>query len=108
MITYAMEFQNKHKHTGAIFESRYKNVTVDTNKQLLYITKYIHQNPHKLVKKLTDYPYSSLPVYLKQSKPLDWLYPNYALKLTDNYSKYLKPPEEQSQTEKFSSLNLDK
>jgi putative transposase len=107
IITYAMEFQNKYKHNGAIFEGRYKNVTVDTNEQLLYITKYIHQNPHKLVKKLANYPYSSLPVYLKQSKPLDWIYPNYALKLTNNYSKYFNTAQKQSQIDQFLPLTLD-
>jgi len=85
MITYAMYFQNKYKHAGAIFESRYKNVEADTDEQLLYLSKYIHLNP----KNPENYPHSSLLVYLNQAKPLDWLYPNYVLKLTKNYSKFI-------------------
>ena len=107
MVTYAMEFQNKYKHAGTIFEGRYKNVEVDTDEQLLYLSKYIHQNPIKKVKKLTKYPYSSLPVYLKQAEPLDWLYPNYVLKLTNNYSQYLNTPVKESESDQFSSLILD-
>lgn len=107
MITYAMEFQNKYKHQGHLFQGKYKNVTVDSDRQLLYISKYIHQNPKKLTKKLSGYPYSSLPIYLKQSEPLDWLYPNYVLKLTNNYSEYLELANKKSQIEKFSILTLD-
>lgn len=98
MVTYAMEFQNKYKHTGTIFEGRYKNVEVDSNKQLLYLSKYIHQH---------QTPYSSLPIYLKQTEPLDWLYPNYVLKLTNNYSQYLNTPVKESESDQFSSLTLD-
>lgn len=107
MATYVSYFNHKHKHQGHLFQGKYKNVTVDSDRQLLYISKYIHKNPKKLVNKLSDYRYSSLPVYLTQSEPLDWLYPNYVLKLTDSYSKYLSMTENESQLEKFSSLTLE-
>ena len=90
MITYSMHFQYKHKHQGNLFQGRYKNVKIDTNKQLLDLSKYIHLNPAKLTKKLETYPYSSLPHYLKQAKPVNWLYPEYVLKLVNNYSKFIK------------------
>jgi len=108
MVTYAMEFQNKYKHTGAIFQGRYKNVEVDTDEQLLYLSKYIHFNPQGLVKKIANYPYSSLPVYLKQAEPLDWLYPSYVLKLTKGYSQYFNTLDKQTEIDKFTSLTIEK
>ena len=97
MITYSMHFQYKHKHTGALFQGRYKNVIVDTNAQLLHLSNYIHK--HKT-------PYSSLPIYLMQTDPLDWLYPEYVLKLTKNYQQCLTSTKDK-QTQKLKSLILE-
>ncbi|MBU1085605.1 transposase [Patescibacteria group bacterium] len=98
MITYAMYFQHKHKHNGAIFQGRYKNVIVDSNEQLLHLSKYIHQH---------QTPYSSLPIYLKQAEPTDWLYPEYTLKLTKNYSKFLTSPTKEQAVKKLEPLTLE-
>ena len=67
MITYAMYTHYKYKRSGALFQGRYKNVSVDTKDQLLYLSKYIHLNPLPLLsglKSLSEYPYSSYPDYL--------------------------------------------
>lgn len=98
-ITYAMHFQYKYKHTGHLFEGKFKNVIVDSSEQLLYLSKYIHQ--HKT-------PQSSLPVYLKQTEQLDWLYPKYVEKLTKNYSKFLASATSEINTKKIESLALEK
>ena len=110
MVTYALYFQSKYQHQGHLFQGKYRNVTVDTNEQLLYLSKYIHLNPSTIIKKSIKYPYSSLAIYLKQSEPLDWLYPNYVLELNHDYSKYLKQVDKQSQSQidNFSTLTLDK
>jgi len=66
-ITYSMHFHYKYNHSGALFQGRYKNVTVDSNSQLLHLSRYIHQNPLPLLsrsKSLSDYPYSSYQDYL--------------------------------------------
>ncbi len=106
-ITYAMHFQNKYKHTGSLFEGKFKSVVVDTSEQLLYLSKYIHKNPIKLVNKLENYPYSSLPVYLKQAEPLDWLYPKYVTKLTKNYFKFFKTTITDKEAGKIETLTLE-
>lgn len=98
MITYAMYFQNRYKHSGAIFQGRYKNVVVDSNEQLLYLSKYIHQHQTS---------YSSLSVYLKQTDPLDWLYPKYILKLTKNYSIFLISSDTKSNLKKLKTLTIE-
>lgn len=66
-ITYSMFFKDKYDSSGSIFEGKYKNVLVETDKQLVYLTKYIHLNPLELFKssqKLKSYPFSSYPHYL--------------------------------------------
>jgi len=106
MITYSMHFQYKYKHTGALFQGRYKSVTVDTGKQLLHLSKYLHQNPSKLTKTISKYPYSSLPIYLKQSKPLKWLHPEYVLKLTKNYTRFFNSPTKTPHTKLIEKLTI--
>ena len=101
MIAYAMYFQNRHKHEGAIFQGRYKNVEVDTNEQLLYLSKYIHKNPEKLVNKLEKYPYSSYQAYINHVLLPDYLHSEYVLKLQDNYKKYVESPIDDKISKKF-------
>jgi putative transposase len=106
-VTYSAHFRNKYKHSGSIFEGKFKSVTVDTSEQLLYLSKYIHLNPTKLVKKLEDYPHSSLPVFLYQKEPLDWLYPNYITDKVKNYFKFIQTSTKESETNKIETLILD-
>jgi len=74
-VTYAMYFQNKYNHSGALFQGRFKCVRIFSNEQLLYLTKYIHLNPQKSEGSvLSNYPYSSLPNYLHLIKTnKNWL-----------------------------------
>jgi REP-associated tyrosine transposase len=97
-IAYAMYFQYKYKHTGSLFESKYKNVIVDSSEQLLHLSRYIHQH---------QTPYSSKSAYLKQTELMDWLYPEYILKLTKNYRQYINSPISKTDTEKIKSLSLE-
>jgi putative transposase len=107
MVTYAMYFQDKHKHAGAIFQGRYKNVVVDSNEQLLHLSKYIHLNPQKLINKLTDYSYSSFPAFINQVITPNWLHPKYVLKLETNYKQYIMSPINDEDANKIKSLTLE-
>ena len=107
MITYAMYFQNKYKHEGAIFQGRYKNVTVETDDQLIYTSKYIHLNPVELIKDLGKYPYSSYPAYTNQIKLPEWLHPEYVLKLQKQYEEYVETPSTEKERDKFEVTNLE-
>jgi putative transposase len=66
--SYTRYFNLKHKRVGPLFEGPFKAVHIDTNEQLLHVSRYIHINPAVsfLVEKekLTDYLWSSLPEYL--------------------------------------------
>ena len=107
MITYAMYFQNKYKHEGAIFQGRYKNVIVDTNKQLVYLSKYVHQNPIKLVSKLDKYPYSSYQAYINKVQLPDYLDPEYVLKHQGDYRQFIESPLNEKDEKKLESLILE-
>jgi putative transposase len=106
-ITYAMYFQNKYHHNGSLFESKFKNVTVDSSEQLLYLSKYIHQNPIKLVKKIADYSYSSYPAYLNKVVLPEWLHPEYVLNLQSNYKGLVESSLKENEALRIKDLFLD-
>ena len=68
---YAMYFNTKYKAAGHLFESRYKNVHVQDNDQLLYLSAYIHRNPRELAKWKgyeLAYPYSSFQDMVEENR----------------------------------------
>lgn len=42
---YTMYFNKKNKRVGHLFQGRYKAVLVETDEQLLHLSRYIHRNP---------------------------------------------------------------
>lgn len=65
---YAMYFNLKHKRVGTLFETTYKAVRVETEDQLIYLSKYVHRNPVKLLPaglNLAGFKYSSYGNYLR-------------------------------------------
>lgn len=43
--SYSRYFNTKHKRKGPLWEGRFKHVLVETDEQLLHLTRYIHLNP---------------------------------------------------------------
>lgn len=71
--SYARYFNTKYKRIGALFQAMFKAVRIETDEQLLHVSRYIHLNPVTSylieVKDLVDYPWSSFPEYMgKQPK----------------------------------------
>lgn len=65
---YAMYFNRRYKRPGPLFESNYKAVRVETDNQLIYLSKYIHCNPVEIQPAGMDpagYKYSSYGNYLR-------------------------------------------
>jgi putative transposase len=64
--SYSQYFNNKHKRNGPLWESRFNNVLVETDEQLLHLTRYIHLNPTTahLVNDPKDWKYSSYNEYM--------------------------------------------
>ena len=64
--SYSHYFNIKHNRKGPLFTGRFKKVLVQTDEQLLHLTRYIHLNP--VTAELVDYPadwkYSSYKEYI--------------------------------------------
>lgn len=77
---YAMYYNKKYKHTGGLFEGRFKSKYAGEDRYMKYLFSYIHLNPLKIIDKdwktaklhdkhfsfLLQYPYSSFHEYLKE------------------------------------------
>lgn len=77
---YSMYFNRKYKRVGSLYQGVYKAVLVDTDEQLLHLTRYIHRNPLILasqglaLQKALEVQPSSCPEYLGLRKT-DWVHP---------------------------------
>jgi putative transposase len=72
MSTYTARFNRRHKLFGHLFSGRYKSLNVEGsgNGYLRAVCDYVHLNPARArlvgpAQKLSDYPWSSWPEYLK-------------------------------------------
>lgn len=66
---YTRYFNSATERKGPLFQGTFKSIKINTEQQLLHVSRYIHLNPYSggLVKNyddLIDYQYSSLPEYL--------------------------------------------
>lgn len=71
--SYARYFNVKYNKKGYFFESSFKAKLIEEDRFLWHISRYIHLNPSSAslisIKKLEDYPWSSLPEYLGEKEP---------------------------------------
>lgn len=72
-LRYAIYFNRKYKRIGKLFQDVYKAVFIESDEQLLHLSRYIHQNPlnkNKPIKQYTTSDFlsqpSSYPEYLGQ------------------------------------------
>ena len=70
--SYTKFFNTRTERSGPLVEGAFKAVRVETDEQLIHLSRYIHLNPVTsfLVKNedLENYPWSSLPEYLNQKE----------------------------------------
>ncbi|MBI1869385.1 transposase [Candidatus Gottesmanbacteria bacterium] len=66
--SYSKYFNTKHKRVGPLLQGIFKALHVETNEQLLHLSRYIHLNPVTssliTIEEMDTYPYSSFPEYL--------------------------------------------
>lgn len=64
--SYSSYFNAKHKRKGPLWESKFKNVPVESDEQLNHLVRYVHLNPATahLVKNPEEWSYSSYREYL--------------------------------------------
>lgn len=67
LTRYSIFFNKKYDRVGGLFQGAYKAVSIVSEEQLVYLSRYIHRNPFPSrcdLEGLVNYPYSSLPNYL--------------------------------------------
>lgn len=68
--SYAKHFNIKYNRVGGLFQAMFKAVRIETNEQLLHVSRYIHLNPVSAylieIEQLKTYPWSSFPEYLNE------------------------------------------
>ena len=73
-VSFVRYYNILHKQKGPLFESFFKAVLIESENQLLHVSRYIHLNPTsaKLVEDPIKYPYSSFSYYVHggEKKPL--------------------------------------
>jgi putative transposase len=68
--SYTRYFNAKHKRDGSLFMDQFKAVRIETDEQLMHVSRYIHLNPYtsfmiKSLNSLENYLWSSYPSYLE-------------------------------------------
>ncbi len=87
-------FFNMHHHRkGPLWESKFKNIVVENDNQLLHLTRYIHLNPTSagLVKKPEKWKFSSYLEYLNKLSETNQIlsYDNLLEIKPSNYQKFV-------------------
>jgi len=64
--SYSKYFNEKHRRKGPLWESRFKNVLIETEEQFLHLSRYIHLNPSTayLIDEPANWEFSSYKEYL--------------------------------------------
>ncbi|KKS63974.1 hypothetical protein A3A14_00285 [Candidatus Daviesbacteria bacterium RIFCSPLOWO2_01_FULL_43_38] len=64
--SYTRYYNTRHRRVGPILQGEFKSVLVESNEQLLHLSRYIHLNPlvSGFTKDLDSYQWSSYPEYL--------------------------------------------
>lgn len=69
--SYGKYFNTKNERSGHLFQGRFKGVHVESDQQLVNLSRYIHMNPVSSslisINDLSDYSWSSYPEYLDKT-----------------------------------------
>lgn len=78
---FTQRFNRRHKHTGHIFQGRYKSILVQKESYLLELSRYIVLNPVRaeMVEDAGDWKWSSYQAMTGRSKPPEWLHVDWLL-----------------------------
>lgn len=112
---YAKYLNIRTNRVGPLFQSMFKVVRVDTDEQLIHVSRYIHLNPSTgyLVepKNLLEYPWSSLGSYVNNGKSQAFIQTDAVLGLLKTKQSYhefvLDQADYQKDLDKIKHLTLE-
>ena len=105
---YAIWFNNQEARRGSLFTKYFRRIEISDDKYLLRLIRYIHLNPrkHGLGIHFTDYPYSSLRLFLDMGQ--HWLAKNEVLSwFGDDYVAFFRFHQVEEETDRFDCMILE-
>ncbi len=71
--SFAKYFNIKTTRTGSLFQQNFRAVRIESDEQLIHVSRYIHLNPMtafliRTIEELESYPWSSYPDYIRREK----------------------------------------
>jgi putative transposase len=92
-ISYTKYFNIKNDRVGSLLQGQFKAVKIDSEEQLLHVSRYVHLNPYSSavienIKDLLKYEWSSLPEYA-QNNQYDLCKNNILLNYFKNNTEYI-------------------
>lgn len=99
MNSYARYFNTKRKRVGPVFQGNFQVVRIESDEQLLHVSRYIHLNPvvsgMMTLASLETYPYTSYPQYVGKSS--GWADTNHIISMIGSAEKYMAFVRDQEQ-----------
>jgi REP element-mobilizing transposase RayT len=83
MVAYSAYINRKYKHTGPLFENRFKASLINKDAYLLHVSRYIHLNPRSW----KNFAYSSFK-HIKQASEPEWLQTGKVLEQHEDRKSY--------------------
>ena len=111
--SYTKYFNTKYKRVGPLFQGAFKSVPIESDEQLIHLSRYIHLNPvvSGLSKDPQDYKWSSVGSYTNGSFTEEFIKPNIVLgqfAARENYSQFVRDQVDYAkQLEELKHLSLD-
>ena len=89
--SYTRYFNTRNERDGSLFLDQFKAKRIETDEQLIHVSRYIHLNPHtgfiiKTIKELEEYPWSSFSNYITGNN--GFLEPDLVLDMFGSRDKY--------------------
>lgn len=100
-LSFVRYYNIKYKQKGHLFESGFKSVLIESENQLLHVSRYIHLNPTsaKIVEDPLKFKYSSLPYYVHGGEQLPLFFDSVLRsKSRENYRNFVYDNIEYQQT----------
>ena len=80
-VSYSVWFNRKHQRSGHLFQGRFKSFLIENDRYLTSMCLYVHGNPVRagIVKRLSDYRWSSYQAYADKRYEVPWLTTGFVL-----------------------------